>query len=266
MEDENLEEIENEEILDENQNLEAGNEDLEHEEFEEGDLNAETPEQKLKDEGYGAKVRKRINKEVSKNKALMSENSIYRNDLDNARRELAEYKSEKLKEDKERLNSDIESFKKQAADALEEGNTEGYVEINNKMTDAKVDLSRANAEEIVVPEKTMAPSATHWMERNKEWIDDDPAKFKRAQRISDKLVADEGYSVDDDSLYDEIDSRLNKKREVPPATVHVPGSKVPKKPNPKTTLTKEDMGLMKKFELDPNNAEHRKAWLEGKGA
>ena len=232
------------------------------------------------DEEYGAKVRKRIGKEVSKRKIIEHERdgfkdevNIYKTEADNARKELAEFRKNQFESDRKRLTEEIELDKKAAASALEDAETEKYLQLNERMTDNKVRLSRnEQAEEMHNYQEAQRPqekesgrtaAADNWLNNNKGWIKSDPSKFKRAQRLSNQLES-EGYDVSDMSLYEEMDNRLNQTQERQPETVHVPNGDLPAKQAKKDGLTNDDKRNMKTFGLDPLDATDRKNWLDGK--
>lgn len=223
------------------------------------------------DEEYGKKVRKRIGKEVSKRKVVESERDVYRREAEEAKREIAEMRSAQYEEEKGRLTKELEDDRKLASAALEEGETDKYLDYQDKMTDKKVKLSRSEQEQEFrdnarpgKKDNELSTAANGWMDENKEWIKKNPSKFKRAQRLSNMLEK-EGYSVEDGDLYEELDKRLNQSQKPSQQdNLHVPTGDGGGEKNNKVRLTSEDKRLMTQYELDPNNAEHRKAWIGGR--
>jgi len=258
-------------IMDINENDDLENEEIEIEEDETEELALQQDsDYEDDDEDYGRKVRKRIGKEVSKRKVIEGERDTYRQEAEDSRKELAEIRSKQFEDDKKRLTEEIESDKKLAHQALEEGETEKYLNYQEKMTDNKVQLSRnedVNTQRASEPNNNIAGAANDWMDDNKGWIKSDPAKFKRAQRLSNKLES-EGYSVNDGELYEELDKRLNRNQEPARRQQHdmgnIPDGKKIDDSKPSARLTSEDKRLMTQYSLSPDNAEHRQAWLEGK--
>jgi len=262
-EDEIDNDIEEEELDD---SPEEGKKGLEGDEVEEGEEpKEEDPED---EETYGKKVLKRIGREVKKTKLIERERDIARSELNKSLREHAELRIKFNESEKKRLEYKVEHLKKSATAALDDGETEEYITLNDEMLDAKVSLSRVEDEVIEVPETEveesgMAPAAESWLSKNRSWTDSDPAKFSRAKRLS-RVLRSEGYDVRDQEMYDELDRRLNKKPERRTQTSHIPNSSAARNEQKKDGMTSEDKKLMRKFHLNPDKASDRKAWLEGK--
>jgi hypothetical protein len=109
----------------------------------------------------------------------------------------------------------------------------------------------------------------------------DPTAAKFAREL-DAALQEEGYTPDDPAMYSELDKRL---RAVVPRVAKLAkesptSSKLPPKArvagssadgqrtgtpgssaNPKRVLTHSDLDSMRKFNMDPRNPSHRKAWL-----
>jgi hypothetical protein len=116
----------------------------------------------------------------------------------------------------------------------------------------------------------IAPEAAAWLANNGEWFDDPSKQRYRDYAISvEQRLLRQGYAPDDPDLYQELDRTLHKQfpglfgkkqRQSSPPVSGVPrGESPPSKP--RNRLTKDDLAKMRKYSFDPNNPEHRKAWL-----
>ena len=230
-------------------------------------------------EEYGTKVKKRIGREVKKTKIqenktrqVERERDLIRESLQREQKSKVELQIKYNEEKKKRLTEDIARNNKIAADALEKGETDDYMKLNDRIVSDKVELSRAEDFHVEVPEAPapqpeddMADEAKSWLGRNRAWVNRDPTKFARAQRLS-KVLRREGYDVDSPEMYDELDARLNDKPKKRSQPLNDPSKNALPVREKTKGLTREDKQNMQKFGLNPNNAEDRKNWINGKGA
>ena len=266
--------------------------------FEEGDLNAPTSaptdldesavahlagEDEGENKHFSKSIQMRIGKEVKKRKVLEVERDTFRTEAERATRELAEMKLKRAEERKAAIEAEAETLKNQAQVALEEGESENYMQLNDTMLDRKVELSRVNATIEAMPAPAPAtasgPSAAaqSWLDDNADWLKDDKEKAARAQMIEAELKS-RGYSVQDPKTYEELNRRLDNDgmlfdEEIaedrrPPADatpVNVPGSHVPNTAEGRgKRLSRDDLVTMRQYGLNPKNPAHRAEWLSSK--
>lgn len=241
-------------------------------------------------ESYGRRVKKRIDKEVSKRKALEDRLSAAEEEKQRVRRELLEARerlSSYEKDADEGLEQREKELKTRRDKALEEGELTTYNELNDELDEVKWQ-KRTRAQRPVQPEpehetqeappkSNVTPAAQAWIDKNSDWLQSDDDRKIAAAKIEKQLVA-EGYTYQDPETYRELDRRLatygNDSLEeydddvAQPATPRgatggVPrdtGSNVPR--NRKGVLTRDDLGRMKRAGFDPSDPAHRKAWLD----
>ncbi len=226
----------------------------------------------LTDDEYSAKVKKRIGKEVSRRKTIESERDVYRSELDKANAELAQLRVTAAERQKKHLESETEALRGLAKTAMEEGEVDKYIEINEKLLDRRVEMAamgnQVNSQAVkkVEMEKKGGPSqaAQAWLDAN-EWVQTDDVRAGRAQEVERQLRR-EGYSVEDSETYDELDRRLNPTKQRKDATaemVNTPGNSIPNV-NGGKRLSAADLEIMQGYGMDPKNPAHRAEWLTAK--
>jgi len=241
----------------------------------------------LDDEEYGAKVRKRINKEVYKTKKAREDLEHEQGENVKLRQELDELRTKRYEEREDSLKAREEEAAKRAKAAFDAGETDDYMKANDELLDAKVERRTMGDKPTPKPKdalddpKPMAEAAVNWVGRNQEWIKNDPERFQRAQEIESDLRK-KGYRPSDPELYKEVDKRLNGKPEGESTDVidddddprmegdsryNVPdrGESGGEGRRNKAVLTDEDKVLMDRYGFDKDNVEHRKQWLKSKG-
>ncbi len=139
------------------------------------------------------------------------------------------------------------------------------------------------------PRESAAEVPANLPDGTKQWLKSNPWFMKGADptaakfaRELDAALQEEGYTPDDPAMYSELDKRL---RAVVPRVAKLVkdspnASRLPPKArvagssadgqrtgtpvtsaNPKRVLTHSDLDSMRKFNMDPRNPSHRKAWL-----
>jgi hypothetical protein len=239
-------------------------------------------------ETYGKRVQKRIGKEVSKRKVVeterdqfKSEAQRYREELERARKRLSEYEEQ----DDKNLEDREKDLIARRAKALDEGEMKEYNELNDELMDLKVErrtrkVIKPEPEPVPAKEDTtsrVSEATRKWVDQNSDWLNSDKAKAAEAVKIERQLIK-EGYSTSDPDLYQELDKRLNggtdddesiedllEEDERPQqrgATTGVPRDRGTRQAGKRGRLTRDDLVRMKRANLDPNNPEHRKAWIK----
>jgi hypothetical protein len=124
-------------------------------------------------------------------------------------------------------DAELVRYRKEMADALEVGDTSGYVEVLTKHNDAQFEANAlkytrqrmeqqqpkptaAPVQPAAQPQQPSAqrpsPAAVAWAERN-QWFGKDDAKTGAAYAV-DATLKREGYAVDSPAYYRELDSRI----------------------------------------------------------
>jgi hypothetical protein len=239
------------------------------------------------DDWYSKAVGKRIDKEVSKRKALQDQLLERETEAERLRRELMESR-ERLNKYETKADEDLDSrakdLKARRDKALDDGDLNVYNDLNDELMEVKIELRdrvrRPKAEPAAEPEKTRplrtAKAAEDWLKRNSDWVTADKERADRAALIEQQLFR-EGYTANDSETYEELDRRLSKREAAadvvddddepapPPrgsATTGVPRDTAPRTPRNAKVITRGDLQKMATFGLDPNDPKHRKAWLD----
>ena len=225
-------------------------------------------------EEYSKKVNKRINK-------LVAERNIERDENTKLRDRLDKLEQSQHEATQERVNSDIDSrvadIKRRKMAHMDDGEYEKAEELNDELLDLKI--KKHQPQQQVQPEQQyqqqqpaqqQTPAATQTWLQNNSWYSsnlNDP-KAQYATALHQELI-NEGYDPEDSETYSELDERLGNKP--PPQREKPPLQAVPDRGNvtgssKQVKFTQRDTQLMRDYGLDPNNTDHRSAWLENKKA
>lgn len=256
--------------------------------LEAGEFNADSPIEHDDDyDSYGRKVKKRIDKEVYKRKALETqleetetEKQRIRRELKEAREKLSKYEEDETKS----LETRVKDLQARRDKALDDGELTEYAKLNDELTDTKLDVVKRTTKRVQAPEpdpepakKTddIAPAARAWLEKNADWLDEDPDKAAKAAKIEKALVR-EGYAYSDPDTYEELDRRLNGEAASEDDDLYDDNEPTPRagatagvvrdagarnarqRPG---TITRDDLARMKRAGFDPQSAEDRKGWM-----
>lgn len=240
------------------------------------------------DEDYGERVRKRINKEVSKRKALAEERDRLAAERERIQRERDEAMSRLAKYEErqdEDLKSKVDDIKARRDKALDEGDLAEYNKLNDELLDARIELRDRSTrrpapkqeEERDTGHQQIPKASSEWVQSNRDWLMADPANQELAKSIEQKLVRKHGgytnelyrelskrlAAVSDDYVYDDVEEDTEE-----PAprgnTAGVPRDSYDDAPSSKRSggkLTRADLAAMAKFGFDPNSPKDRKAWI-----
>jgi hypothetical protein len=263
--------------------------------LESGEFSLDAIDQEAHDddyESYGKKVKKRIDKEVSKRKALADRLAETETNAQRIARELKEAK-DKLNQYEEResegLDTRAKDLQARRDAALEAGEMAEYNKLNDELTDVRFDLRERRRRPPVEtkieveqepPPKTntsgLSKAAAAWVEDNEDWLGEDQEKAANAAKIERQLI-NEGYLVTDPDLYAELDRRLSgygREEEIddtddivePPrrgASAGVPRNSGNQRPSSRPgALTRTDLQKMRNAGFDPDNPADRKGWLD----
>jgi hypothetical protein len=110
----------------------------------------------------------------------------------------------------------------------------------------------------------LAPAARGWLALNPEF-NTDPAFKARALEANE--VLSKKYKADDPKLYKELDKLLaepTKKRQQAGQVAGVSrgNAMASKRPASQSKMTNDDLRSMRKYNMDPNNPNHRRAWAK----
>lgn len=212
---------------------------------------------------FSRRTQKRIAKEVQKRKRL--EDELY-----NVKHQLAELARQRQQESAQNSQNTLADLKKRRTQALAEGDTEEFDRLDEMYLNAR-DEERARQyqqrqqpqQQAPQPEEPQLPAAAQrWLGRN-SWYTQDRARAQIADQIATSMHQ-EGYEIDDD-FYEELDARM---RRSPAArqqqSVIAPNRGGGTPPAAGSKITKNDLEAMRRNGLDPNNATHRKAWLDAR--
>ena len=206
---------------------------------------------------------------------------------------------ELLKTRRESIDAEITDLKKGVVKAKEDGNSEDEVDGLTKIQAKQIELDKITDQEkqleASAPEADVAPSqglkakseqAQQWIDRN-SWVNDARFKAQReAMGVIDIGLYNEGYDINSQDYFDELDRRLRRKFPDLPGgkkTMKKPAKPAPKKKSAvaavdrgsvtkrssrsgRVVLTAEDRANMVRFNLDPQDADQVKAYAAEKAA
>lgn len=223
-------------------------------------------------ESYSKRVNKRINK-------LTYERNIERElrakEAAELRAEIEALKQDRLKETQERNNQSLEQQRQallqRKKDALEIGDFDEAVRLDDDLMDIKIKSQQAKADtyqqpthqEYQTPVANTPKAQAEW-EANNAWVFDknQSSRLDKANKIFAALIED-GYDADDPDTFTQLDKKL--KRETPPSPGAVDRGQVTVGDD-NSSFTPTDKQKMINWGLDPNNAEHRKQWIKNKAS
>lgn len=216
---------------------------------------------KPEEDDYSRRVTKRINK-------LVAERNREREQNEELRTKLREIEEANQKVERESEASKIEVLRKEKITLLEEGEYEEAAKIDEQLIDLKLQGSKTpvpvkeESSQVEIPR-----SQLDWLNQNK-WFEQDvnSDRSTHANKVYLDMVNIEGYDPDDSDTYAELDKRLMPKQErkPPPPPTAQPDRGSSSGEAEGTGLTDGDRRRMREYGLNPNDARHRKAWLENK--
>jgi len=245
----------------------------------------------LSDEDYSKSVRKRIGREVAKRKSAEDSFKTAKEEAAEmrVRAEAAEERAEKLEGEKlVRTKGEKKDLLKQA---IEDGDTDAQAKILDEISEANVHMTeharrqeaktKGKTEEKPKEEEEPAPihkSAEAFIERN-QWFESDPKARARVIELEKQLREDEDFELGDE-LYQEIEAKifeempeLNPEEEEvidpipdmdpePITPVSRGAGRRPKRKESGSHMSTTAKATMRRYGLDPDNANHIKGFLK----
>jgi hypothetical protein len=266
--------------------------DDEDEEAEEQD--DEEPEEE-EDEDYSTRVKKRIAREKRRSDRLQAQ--LSENEARLARLESrweAEADEKKLSATREKIDQSLTDLRAQKREALEEGDTDKLLEIDEKIFDLRADLRNAEtkAEEARrrLDESRRTGEVIDGIDLGKltkearSWIDDHPQfrtdeKFRRAVLAADQYLTAKGMNHQSKDYWQRLEREVSEdfpryfkkkatvRRKPVSATAGSKGATVSEKSERargKVRITAEDKRNMIRFGFDPQNRDHLREWAAAK--
>lgn len=191
------------------------------------DGNQEAKQEDKKENVRKSRAKDRINqlvKEKNEEKRIREELEARVAELENTH---VSTKKEGLKSQINLIDSNIEAVKRDLRRATEDGDTESILDLQDKLSDLKLDRRVAEAQEskLSVPKKApeqqqsqqqqvdLPDEMKYWLQDN-EWAvrpsnREERKKVMTVKKIAAELVQD-GYSEFEPDFYDELDARLEK--------------------------------------------------------
>lgn len=258
------------------------------------------------DAEYSKKVQRRINKEVAKRKSIETRAERLERENRELRERLGQTQTQALDNSISGLEAKVSTLRGKVQDAIDSGDTQTQLDLQDQLDDAKYDLRRAREAREQAPRpaepdsgdrqpRTMTPEQKREQmlrslpQKSQDWIaargffDWSESQKAFAMGIDSELTA-EGWSPDDDGYYAEMDKRISiafpdlyddgeddtdtpapqkrtkaANRSAPPSTA--PGGR---QTSGKVRLGPAEFKEMRRFGLDPDNAEHVAAFAREK--
>ena len=247
----------------------------------------EAPARAADDEeaSYGAKVRKRIDKEVWRRKSAEEEANRLKAELAALRADVDQIKVRHTVAEAQAAEGQwrdrATAAQKRLREAKENGNIDDELKAADDYADARDRLREIEAArqqpEVKRAERTDSlPAGTKaWLSRN-SWFQsgENPRAARLAVELDAELQAD-GYSPHDPAMYAELNKRLRAAMpKIAPSLGDIGGQRKPGPPTGassadgaspaparKRTLTPADLTEMQEYGLNPRSIEDRKVWL-----
>jgi hypothetical protein len=181
------------------------------EEKEEVEAKPETETKKVPqysdDMPYSEKVRKRIAKEVAK-RAEAEQKAV------ELEQRLADLETKTFDIANKSLKNQYSTISQQLKDAIEQGNTDGQVELYEKMADIRNQMTKteeysAEKPKVEKNKSKIPPLAADWVKDNSKWFNKPGYRKETAMAYGiDAELTEEGWDVNDPDYYIEMDKRL----------------------------------------------------------
>ena len=203
-------------------------------------------------------------------------------------KENVELKRGNAEEATKRYQADYDSAKSELREAIETGDTDKQVDINDRMIDlkAKTVQSQIESESFVDPVDTGNPALEAWMGKNPWYSDSKNSAHQDVVHRIDKEMVNSGKDPRDPAYFVELNRRLSEalpdlftggaqKQEVreqkprrsgPPVAPQRAAASSGRRGSNQVVLTRADLRSMEEFGLDPNNRDHIKAFARERQA
>ena len=250
-------------------------------------------DEKEEKEAYSRRVQKRLDKLVYERNVEREERQKEKAERERITQELKaeieELKRSRQKEEEERSNQSIDQRRQELIqrkkDALEIDDHDEIILIDDELMELKL-KARLQAEKAPEPKQQPTtvrqeqappppvqeaqpapnvpeiPEAQRVWEQNNPWLFDanQKSRLEKANTLFHSLIQD-GYEADDPDTFVQLDKLL--KRESPPPTAPPDRGNVVGK-DKSTAFTQEDRKKMLAWNLDPNDARQRAAWIKNR--
>lgn len=263
------------------------------------DKPADKPEAEVDDdeEPYGKRVKRRIDKLTAKMRQYEQETNHWKErvaelESKTKAKEMAEFQYQAEWSASE-LTKQIERARAAKKAAIEEGDVDQQIKADEQILELREQLAEkrrlatAAKEQATQFKETQdaapkAPDTTipdnlpagtkQWLRANPWFLKNSDPRAVEFARTLDAALQEEGYSPEESGMYAELDKRLGvlvprlaKAVKTPPkprvAGSSTDGQRADSSVKPSRKLTSEDLGKMRRYGMDPNKPEHRKAWL-----
>ena len=251
------------------------------------------------EEPYGKRVKRRIDKLTAKMRQYEQETHQWKErvaELESKAKakEMADFQYHAEWSAAE-ITKQIETARAAKKAAIEEGDVDRQIKVDEQILELREQLAekrrlataakeQATQFKETPPEAPPAPKADttipdHLPSGTKQWLKANPWFLKNSDpravefaRTLDAALQEEGYSPEEPGMYAELDKRLQvlvprlaKAVKTPPkprvAGSSTDGQRADSTTKPSRKLTSEDLGKMRRYGMNPDKPEHRKAWL-----
>lgn len=253
------------------------------------------------EEPYGKRVKRRIDKLTAKMRQYEQETNHWKErvaelESKTKAKEMAEFQYQAEWSASE-LTKQIDTARAAKKAAIEEGDVDRQIKADEQILELREQLAEkrrlatAAKEQAAQFKETQqdvqpAPKADtattipdnlpygtkQWLKANPWFLKNSDPRAVEFARTLDAALQDEGYSPDEPGMYAELDKRLQilvprlaKAVKTPPkprvAGSSTDGQRADSSAKPSRRLTSEDLGKMRRYGMNPDKPEHRKAWL-----
>lgn len=263
------------------------------------DATADKPEAETDEdeEPYGKRVKRRIDKLTAKMRQYEQETNHWKErvaelESKTKAKEMAEFQHQAEWSATE-LTKQIDQARAAKKAAIEEGDVDKQIKTDEQILELREQLAEKRrlataakeqatqfketqdaapkAPDTTIPDNL--PSGTkQWLRANPWFLKNSDPRAVEFARTLDAALQEEGYSPDEPGMYAELDKRLQvlvprlaKAVKTPPkprvAGSSTDGQRADSTTKPSRKLTSEDLGKMRRYGMNPDKPEHRKAWL-----
>jgi hypothetical protein len=249
------------------------------------------------DEPYGKRVKRRIDKLTAKMRQYEQETNHWKErvaelESKTKAKEMAEFQYQAEWSASE-LTKQIDQARAAKKAAIEEGDVDKQIKSDEHILELREQLAEKRrlataakeqatqfkeTQEVApkTPDTTIPedlPSGTkQWLRANPWFLKNSDPRAVEFARTLDAALQEEGYSPEEPGMYAELDKRLQvlvprlaKAVKTPPkprvAGSSTDGQRADSSSKPSRKLTAEDLGKMRRYGMNPDKTEHRKAWL-----
>jgi len=276
--------------IDDDEDEDVDEDEDEDEDEGEDDDDPEDEDEDESDEKPKSKVQKRIDRERELRRKEKAEADAKLRRMER-KLELRDAKDE-FRDLERETESKLRKLRKKKVEAMEEGETESAVDVDDEILDLKAEL-RARQTKLKDLEKSIdvddGPDTSGIPEAGRKWLDKYPefhtnSQFNTVVLQADKMVASRGFDKNTEKYYAEIEKIVGvqfpeivskrtakvstkgesrRKRKSPVGKTQKAGVRTKRavvSQKGRIRLTKADQDSMRMFGLDPRNPQHAKEW------